>query len=275
VVYMGNKKFDEFYFENDKNYLDSVYWDSFDVDRAGTEEKYDKHMFCPLCHLAPITPAKGSERRYFKVDKTDMSKHKPECSYKLEEGTKTETKEFYGNLDTTDIKNRLISCMNRMLKKRLRPSNIVGNNGGSNKKTDIEFLNFITKKQKKKYLPHKNLLTKFNDDDFEVQKIFYGECDISIKPYKVDNEIKRYYIKIISTEKKYKICDVSITPHVYAYLEDVLKDIPEEGTGVQKCYICFSGLMEKKTFTIKGGASGYSYSCILKDSRLIAIEKSL
>lgn len=273
---MGNKKFDEFYFESDsKSYPDSVYWDSFDINRTETEEMYDNHMFCPLCHLAPITPAKGSERRYFKVDKTDMSKHNPECSYKLEEGTKTETKEFYSNLDTTDIKNRLISCMNRMLKKRLKPSNTVSNNGGSTPKKDVEFFNFITKKQKKKYLPHKNLLTKFSDDDLEVQKIFYGECDISIRAYKVGNEIKKYYLKIMPIGKKYIICDVSITPHVYTYLNDILNDIPEEGTGVQKCYICFSGIMDKKTFTTKEGKLGYSYNCILKDSRLIVIEKSL
>ncbi|WP_207640930.1 hypothetical protein [Clostridium lundense] len=272
---MGNKKFDEFYFENDKNYPDSIYWDSFEVDRRTTEEKYDNHMFCPLCHSAPITVVKGAERRYFKVDKTDMSKHNPECSYKLDEANKTDTKEFYGNLDTTDIKNRLISCMNRMLKKRLGTLGMGEENAGSNKKRDVEFLNFKTKEQKKKYLLHKNLLTKFNDDDLKIQKIFYGECDISVRPFKVEDEIKRYYLKIMPIGKKYKICDVSIAPSVYTYLEDILKDIPEEGVGVQKCYICFSGLMEKKIFIIKDGSRRYSHSCILKDSRLIVIEKSL
>lgn len=272
---MRNKKFDEFYFEDDKNYPDSVYWNSFDLDRKATEGKYDNHMFCPLCHLAPITVAKGAERRYLKVDKTDMSKHDPECSYKLDEANKTETKEFYSNLDTIDIRNRLISCMNRMLKKKLRILGTGGENPSTKKESDIEFLNFKTKEQKKKYLPHKNLITKFDDTDLDVQRIFYGECDISIRVFKVEDEIKRYYLKIISIEKKYKICDVSIAPYVYTYLEDLLKDIPEEGVGVQKCYICFSGLMEKKTFTSKDGSSGYSYSCVLKDSRLITIENSL
>lgn len=273
---MRNKKFDEFYFENDKNYPDSVYWDSFDLDRKAAEEKYDNHMFCPLCHIAPITVAKGAERRYLKVDKTDMSKHNPECSYKLDEANKTETKEFYSDLDTADIRNRLISCMNRMLKKQSRILlGIDGKNACTKKESNIEFFNFKTKKQKKKYLPHKNLLVKFNDDDLDVQKIFYGECDVSIRVFKVEDEIKRYYLKIMPIGKKYKICDVSITPYVHKYLTELLKDIPEEDAGVQKCYICFSGLMEKKTFTSKDGSSGYSYSCILKDSRLITIEKSV
>jgi len=38
VIHMGNKKFDEFYFENDKDYPDTVYWKSFALDRAATEK---------------------------------------------------------------------------------------------------------------------------------------------------------------------------------------------------------------------------------------------
>jgi len=42
----------------------------------------------------------------------------------------------------------------------------------------------------------------------------------------------------------------------------------------QKYYICFSGVMEKKPFKTNNQLNKYSYSCILKDSRLIVIEKS-
>lgn len=272
---MRGKKFDEFYFENDRNYPDSIYWKSFDEDRKATEDKYDNHMFCPLCHLAPLTPAKGEERRYFKVSKTNMDKHDLDCSYKLDSANKAETKEFYNDLDSTDIRNRLISCMNRMLKKRLRTLGVGGYGAGSKSKKDIEFFNFTTKKQIRKYLPHKSLLTKFDEDDLNIQKIFYGECDVSIKIYKVEDEIRRYYLKVMKAGGKYTICDVSISPYVYDYLENVLKDIPEEGEGIQKCYICFSGQMNKKSFNKKHGETGYSYSCTLTDSRLLVIEKSM
>jgi hypothetical protein len=271
---MSGKKFDEFYFENDKNYPDSIYWNSFDLDRKATEDKYDNHMFCPLCHLAPLTPAKGEKRRYFKVSEANMYKHDLNCSYKLDSANKTETKEFYDDLDSADIRNRLISCMNRMLKKNVRKTGVAVGEKGSKIRKDIEFFNFTTKKQKRRYLPHKSLLTKFNEDDLKIQKVFYGECDISLKTYNVQGEIKRYYLKIMQVGGKYNICDISITPYVYHYLEDVLKDIPEDGKGIQRCYICFSGIMDIKTFGKKGGGIGYSYNCLLTDSRLIVIEKS-
>jgi len=74
-------------------------------------------MFCPLCHLAPLTVAKGNQRRYFKVIEADMEKHDSECSYRRKKGSKRDTEFFYKDLDRADIRNRLVSCMNRMLKK--------------------------------------------------------------------------------------------------------------------------------------------------------------
>lgn len=69
--------------------------------------------------------AKGNERRYFKVVESDMDKHDIDCSYRRKKVGKRETEKFYKDLDTTDIRNRLVSCMNRMLKK-LNSSSSVG-----------------------------------------------------------------------------------------------------------------------------------------------------
>ncbi|WP_181039406.1 hypothetical protein [Clostridium butyricum] len=272
---MGNKKFNEFYFENDRNYPDSVYWESFDKDRRATELKYDGHMFCPLCHSAPITVAKGAERRYLKVVKTDMPKHRVGCSYKLDEANKRETTMFYDDLNNADIRNRLVSCMNRMLKKRVRIYDKYPKTIGANEYNNFEFFNFITPKEKKKYLPHKNLLSKFVDEDFEIQKIFYGECDLYIKQYKIGNEVKRYYLRVMRIDKKYRICDISIPPYVYKYLDNILEYIPSDEKDAERYYICFSGILERKLYKRRDGKIGYSYSCALKDSRLISIEKSL
>ena len=104
-------KYDEFYFENDTNYPAKVYWNLYDEDNKKAIEKYDRHMFCPLCKLAPLTVAKGNQRRYFKVVESDMDKHSEDCSYRNKKATKRETRNFYDDLDKTDIKNRLISCL--------------------------------------------------------------------------------------------------------------------------------------------------------------------
>jgi len=109
-------KYEEFYFENEKNYPACVYWDLFDENSQEAIRKYEGHMYCPLCNLAPLTVAKGKERRYFKVIEADMDKHDQDCSYRLEKASKKETEKFYEDLDSADIENRLVSCMNKMLK---------------------------------------------------------------------------------------------------------------------------------------------------------------
>ena len=65
-------KFEEFYFENDRNYPADAYWDLYDKNHQEAIKKYEGHMFCPLCRLAPLTVAKGELRRYFKVVQSDM-----------------------------------------------------------------------------------------------------------------------------------------------------------------------------------------------------------
>lgn len=108
------KKYDEFYFENDTNYSASVYWDLYDKDYKKAISKYDGHMFCPVCKLAPLTVARGNQRRYFKVIESDKEKHDIDCPYRHEVASRKETGKFYEDLDTTDISNRLTSCLNRM-----------------------------------------------------------------------------------------------------------------------------------------------------------------
>lgn len=94
---------------------------------------------------------------------------------------KKETEWFYRDLDTTDIRNRLISCMNRMLKKS---KSVTGGNGNTgNKKSEYknDFLNFTTNGGEIKYLPHKNFNSKILEDDMDVQKVYYGKCALYIK----------------------------------------------------------------------------------------------
>ncbi len=260
-------KFDEFYFENDKNYPADVYWSLYDHDRQAAINKYEGHMFCPLCRLAPLTVAKGNQRRYFKVVESDMDKHDSDCSYRCNKGSKRDTEIFYRNLDETDIRNRLVSCMNRMLKKSSGKTNSKGSVSSGQKKHEKSFLNFNTDSGETKYLPHKNFNSKSFGDDIGIQKIYYGRCALYIVKYipQEENDIKMYYLKVLNQETKKQICDVSIPVYVYKYLENDLKEIPEEKQNAINYYLCFSGVLE---------TGKYTYKCRLTDSRLLVLEKN-
>ena len=261
-------KYEEFYFENDKNYPDSVYWDLYDRNRQEAIRKYDGHMYCPLCNLAPLTVANGKSLRYFKVIKEDMDKHEQGCSYRLKKANKKETEKFYEELDRADIENRLVSCMNKMLKSIAERG--VGNLEKTDTKTKSEknFLTITTEGNRKKYLPHKSLYSKKLDDEIDVTKIYYGKCAVYLYKYipKGEEEVKTYYLKILNLDTKKQICDISISPYIYKYLEDILAIIPIDKKDAQNYYLCFAARLEK---------NDYAYNCRLKDSRLIELERDL
>lgn len=259
-------KFEEFYFENDTNYPVDIYWNLYDTNHVEAIKKYEGHIFCPLCRLAPLTVAKGDERRYFKVVESDMDKHDTDCSYRREKAGKRETEKFYKDLDNTDIRNRLVCCMNRMLKVVISPVGIGKTKitGGDSKTS--QFLNIENARKEIKYLPHKNLNSKDLETDMDIQKIYYGKCSVYIFKYiPADEEVvKVYYLKVLNQETKKQICDIAIPPSVYGYMEDILVDVPEDKTKAQNYYLCFSSVL------LKGKIS---FSCKLRDSRLIVIEK--
>lgn len=268
---MGKLKFDEFFFENDKNYHADVYWNAFDTDKKAAEDKYDKHMFCPLCKTAPLTVIKGNERKYFKVINSDMEKHSLECSYRRDEASRKETDAFYADLDKSDIENRLVSCMNRMLRKQKVDNNIEKTRNAFDKMIkDRSFLDIETTMMEIKYLPHKRLDSKLSEEDVGIIKIYYGECLLSKKIHIFEDGNKMCFIKVKNSNNYYR-CDISISPYVYKYLEENLAEIPE-GNESKLYYLCFAGLMELEQVNGKNEKVFNNYKCKLKDSRLLRIE---
>lgn len=259
-------KFEEFYFENDRTYLAEVYWDLYDKDHQAAIKKYEGHMFCPFCRTAPLVVAKGNQRRYFKVTESNMGKHDKDCVYRVERGTKKDTDRFYRDLDKTDIRNRLISCMNRMLKENIDSVDEKRVNAKNKSEYKNDFLNFVTGSGTIKYLPHKSIISKTLAEEMDLQKIYYGKVALYIMEYipKGEVEVKIHYLKVLHQDSKKQICDISISPKVYNYLEKDFRLIPKEKGEAENFYLCFSGVLE---------TGKYSYRCKLHDSRLIVFEK--
>jgi hypothetical protein len=269
---MSKLKFDEFFFENDKNYHADVYWNAFDTDKKTAEDKYDKHMYCPLCKTAPLTVIKGNERKYFKVINSDMEKHSLECSYRRDEASRKETNAFYADLDKSDIENRLISCMNRMLRKQKVDNKIEKTRNAFEKMIkDRSFLDIETTTREIKYLPHKRLDSELSAEDVGIIKIYYGECLLFKKIHIFEDGNKMCFIKVKNSYNNYR-CDISISPYVYKYLEENLSEIPEGDEG--KLYnLCFAGSIELEQVKGKNKKVFNNYKCKLKDSRMLRFEE--
>lgn len=212
-------------------------------------KKYDGHMFCPLCKQLRLTVARGNNEDILKFIEPDMEKHDIECSYRHKKATKKETHNFYKDLNTTDIRNRLVSCLNRMLKSVLKDTN----NGNSfirgDKKSKNNFFDFKGDSGENKYLPHKNFNSKDLEEEMDIQKIYYGKCALYIYKYipKDETDIKMYYLKVLNKSSKKQICEISISPYVYNYLSDELADIPEDkNKGIKLLFFAFLEFWKKE-----------------------------
>lgn len=276
-------KFDEFYFENEIRPAND-YWRLYNKDPKAAIKKYDGHIFCPICESAPLTIVKGNKRRYFKVSHSDMEKHSEDCSFRNDPATKEETTNFYKDLDTTDIESRLLSCLNKMLKKELittdkEPSPVPSKKNNKNNFLDIKINN------RKKYLPNKYLYSENLYKDSDIQTIYYGKCALYIiSPNNTNdtndanntnnkNNQKYYYLKVLNSYTKKEICEISITKNIYSYLSSDLENIPNKKDEAIDYYICFSGFLKKKQRQYKGNNYDF-HQCNLRDSRLLILEKA-
>ncbi len=76
----------------------------------------------------------------------------------------------------------------------------------------------------------------------DEQKIYYGQCYLYIVKYipKNKNEVKMYYLKVLSPNNKKQICEIIISPYVYNYLINDLADVPIEKKRMQQSIIFVS-----------------------------------
>ena len=276
-------KFNEFYFENEIHSAND-YWQLYNKDPKAAIKKYDGHVFCPICESAPLTIVKGNKRRYFKVSHSDMEKHSEDCSFRNNPATKKETTYFYKDLDTTDIESRLLSCLNKMLKKELTTADKESSSVFTRKNYTNNFLDIVIN-NRKKYLPNKYLYSENLYKDSDIQTIYYGKCALYIiSPNNTNdtnntndinnkNNQKYYYLKVLNSYTKKEICEISITKNIYGYLSSDLENIPNKKDEAIDYYICFSGFLKKKQRQYKGNNYDF-HQCNLRDSRLLILEKA-
>ena len=297
-------KFNEFYFENEIHSAND-YWQLYNKDPKAAIKKYDGHVFCPICESAPLTIVKGNKRRYFKVSHSDMEKHSEDCSFRNNPATKKETTYFYKDLDTTDIESRLLSCLNKILKKELTTADKESSSVSTRKNYTNNFLDIVIN-NRKKYLPNKYLYSENLYKDSDIQTIYYGKCALYIISPNNTNDIndtndtndtndindindtndtnntndinnknnqKYYYLKVLNSYTKKEICEISITKNIYGYLSSDLENIPNKKDEAIDYYICFSGFLKKKQRQYKGNNYDF-HQCNLRDSRLLILEKA-
>ncbi|MBD5131234.1 MAG: hypothetical protein HDT28_01375 [Clostridiales bacterium] len=253
-------KYDQFYFEN-KIYDYFEFWKLYDKFGEQIYEAYNEKIYCPLCYTAPLTIVRRG-KRHFRVSKNNMHFHASDCSYRLDEASRKETRDFYKSAKADDIKRRLQACMDYLTKKSVQSRHDeLGSDGESD--TGRSFFTIKTQSKKTVRLPQKFLHRGLSEEDTGIEKIFYGECRLYwIKKGKYN------YLKVLN-EELVELCSIYVSENVFSYLSKDISDIKSDKDNAEKYFICFVTELEEK----QKSENKIYYDGVLQHSSHILIKK--
>lgn len=201
------KTFDECYFsvENRTEYLDDII--DYVKNNRNDLGKYKNYIFCPECKIAELSYVHQTSQRRAFLRRKPNSHHSQNCSYNFEYSSSEFSKQYYEELNSNQIQDKMNSAMRVLFKNEdgLDRKNSIVNN------TNNEENPFILKienngNQIKKSLRRKNLGKYLDKEEIEGQlHLFYGEVKLSTSTRdfeKENNKYQIYFLNIYCLNKK-------------------------------------------------------------------------
>lgn len=177
----------------------------------------DKQMFCPGCRKVHIAYA-DAKRPYLRGFPNEP--HDDDCIYKKEELSQVEVEGLIKDQAGRDeIKNQMDRLVLQFL--RNEGSKDGGAKGTSGAKTGTAGTVSKKKWQAKKVVPRKQLNAPFHDDDYGVDKLFYGRVYIGWEENEYDKGKMKLLVWGITTQRL--ICKLNITSAVYGHIPEESK----------------------------------------------------
>ncbi len=225
---------------------------------------YPNHLYCPECYKPQLVLVENKVKRYF-LRGYPNQQHANDCYKGFDLVSQKVFDTFLINSESTNFINKKLQ---KVIDKMLR-------NVKSNKDTFlIKVINKeclteviqekeINKKSRIiKQIPHKSITSPFDDDDFDVFKLFYGNVDIVLleKENKKNNE-KFYVLEFFKKNSKYKFCSLSMGTKIYYFF--VKKYNLNVGETIKNVYVSFVSKL-KQNGKYKNGKLIHSDYCIIE-----------
>ena len=225
-------------------------------------ETYSGNLFCPECFKPQLTLVMSYKTGKYYLRGYPKQKHENNCYHGFEPVKSNIFNDFCQDTKTHKfIKNKLQKLINKMLNNCIESENpflikVIKENCSIVKISDKD----IKEKRNIHQIPNKSLTSIFDDDDFEVFKLFYGNVDlILIERISIENDRNFYMLKINKKNGNY-ICSLSMTKIVATYLMN-LYNIKTD-VKVKNVYISFAAKLKKNGF-FKNGKLIHSDLCII------------
>ncbi|MBQ9168526.1 MAG: hypothetical protein IJX67_08995 [Oscillospiraceae bacterium] len=204
----------------------------------------DKQMFCPGCRKVHIAYA-DAKRPYLRGFPNEP--HDDDCIYKKDELSQIEVEGLRQDQAGRDeIKNQMGKLVLQFL--RNEGTKDGGTKGNSVTKTGTTGTANKRKWQVTKVVPRKQLNAPFHDDDYGVDKLFYGRVYIGWEENKYEKGKMKLLVWGITTQRL--ICKLYISSKVYEHISEEFKNPREYEAFV--VFLCSLSKREKTARWSKG-----------------------
>lgn len=193
-----NKSFEEFYYSTQKRCI-PVETVQMEYEKCnGNISKFHGLMLCPECKTAELAfhPKTNSKKEY--LSKKPSSAHLNGCSYIHDYATRKQIIDFVKILSDEQIKDRLQSALNVLLRYNIvavSTANLL-----SNDNNPIVIRTQSNGKNVYRALPRRSLSTAFIKDEEGKIFVFYGKVKLYVE--EINKEHTTYYVLKIETENR-------------------------------------------------------------------------
>ena len=186
------------------------------------EQKYYRRLFCPECHAPQLSLVASSNGVDFFLRGFKNQAHTNNCSYSFDSVSNAAITKLLDDRKSSKFVNaKLKGLVNKLFKKKILEYNpfLVKVEHGRVSANDVNNHDLINR-QIIKRLPTKSLTSPFDENDYNVPKLFYGNVDIKFFKRKKELDNSFFYaIDVYFRETNKKICSISMSSGVFSNLK--------------------------------------------------------
>lgn len=227
------------------------------------EQKYYRRLFCPECHAPQLSLVASSNGVDFFLRGFKNQAHTNNCSYSFDSVSNAAITKLLDDTKSSEFVNaKLKGLVNNLLKRQILKQNpfLVKVEHGKVSTNDVKDHDLINR-QTIKRLPTKSLTSPFDENDYNVPKLFYGNVDIKFFERKNKKNGSLFYvIDVYFRETNNKICSISMRPGVFSYLKTPFTI--EYDVKYTNVLMAFATVLIKKDSYIDGQIT-YSDYCVI------------
>lgn len=174
------KSFEDFFYKKENVLIDLKTISDYTEKNDGNYNLYKGNMLCPECHKAELIFVHKTSNRRQHLRKTQSSQHEKDCSYNFDYAPSKVIRNYFDNLTSEQIQDKINSAMYSLFEETLHNSNTDRINIVKNEESPFLLINDEKEIKNYKSVRRKSLRGSIEEKDRNDIFLFYGKVKLSV-----------------------------------------------------------------------------------------------